>query len=304
MIKSGFSLIMGLFVYCSVTAQSTLFLYEGREISNSIDTPNEELTEIGEDGILRISKVSVPTLTAYFPEDKKATGESVIILPGGGYWILAAGHEGADVAVALAEKGIAAFVLKYRLPSDDTMINKRIGPLQDVQRALQLVRENAEKWKVRPNKIALLGFSAGGHLASTAGTKFESPFIPNPDGYNLRPDFMILVYPVISFDPEIGHSGSSKNLLGENPSKEIIDDFSNEKHVSSNTPPAFLVHAANDPVSIDNSKAFESALKKENIPVGTLYYESGGHGFGLHNPESDTSWLDKAILWWRENTNR
>ncbi|MBW3469750.1 alpha/beta hydrolase [Arthrospiribacter ruber] len=288
----------------STQAQSVFSLYGEQNIPNSIDTPDDELTEVGEDGILRISKVSRPTLTAYFPEKEKATGEAVIIVPGGGYWILAAGHEGADVAVALAEMGITAFVLKYRLPSDDTMINKRIGPLQDAQRSLQLVRENAKEWGVQSEKVALLGFSAGGHLSSTAGTKFETSYIPNPEGLSLRPDFLILVYPVISFDPAIGHSGSSKNLLGENPSKEILDDFSSDKHVSSDTPPAFLVHAANDPVSIDNSRVFENALKTHNVPVGTLYYETGGHGFGLYNPESDNLWLDKAIQWWRENSNR
>lgn len=277
--------------------QTSYLLYETQPIPNSTDGTDEEKSEIGEDGILRISKVSTPTLTAYLPSKEKATGQAVIICPGGGYWILAAGHEGSDVAQAFVENGIAAFVLKYRLPSDEIMKDKTIGPLQDAQRAIQMVRENANEWHVKSDQIGILGFSAGGHLASTAGVRYGDEFIPNPEKISLRPDFMILVYPVISFDPEVGHSGSVKNLLGENPPKELLDKFSNEKHVNAKTPPTFLVHAKDDGVSIQNSYVFEKALNQHSVSVQTLYYESGGHGFGLHNAASEIKWMDKVVEW-------
>lgn len=169
------------FLSFNTFSQTSYPLYGDTAIPNSKSGPDEEKSEISENGILRISKVSNPTLTAYLPAKKHATGQAIIICPGGGYWILAAGHEGSDVAEALVEKGIAAFVLKYRLPNDQTMKDKTIGPLQDAQRAIQMVRENAEEWNVKPDQIGILGFSAGGHLAATAGTRFDIECIPNPE---------------------------------------------------------------------------------------------------------------------------
>lgn len=280
-----------------VSAQTTYSLYGNDPIPNSIDVTDEENSETDQNGILRISKVTKPTLTAYLPSKEKATGLGVIICPGGGYTILAAGHEGSDVAEGFSRKGITAFVLKYRLPSDQSMIDKTIGPLQDAQQAILMVRENADQWNVRPDKIGILGFSAGGHLASTAGTHFDNQTIPNPKGTSLRPDFMVLVYPVISFDPGIGHSGSAKNLLGENPGQALGDYFSNEKQVNAHTPPTYLVHAKNDPVSINNSYVFEEALKKFSIPVSATYFEEGGHGFGMINSISEIKWMDEVEKW-------
>lgn len=279
-----------------VYSQTVLPLYDG-PIPNAIDVPDEESSERRDNGIQIISKVSQPTLTIYLPPQEIATGRAVIICPGGGYGLLAFSHEGTDVAEEFAAKGIAAFVLKYRLPSDDTMIDKAIGPLQDAQQAILMVRENAEKWHIKPNQIGIMGFSAGGHLASTAGTHFENQSIPNPNNSSLRPDFMILVYPVISFDPEIGHSGSAKNLLGENPGQDLRDYYSNEKQVSHQTPPTYLVHAKNDPVSIKNSYVFENALKEYKIPVSSTYFDEGGHGFGMINPTSPVKWMDGVENW-------
>ncbi|RZS96527.1 alpha/beta hydrolase [Cecembia calidifontis] len=284
-------------LFCQGFSQTEMELYANLILPNAKETPNEEKSEIGDDGILRISKVSKPTLTVYLPEEGKATGQGVIICPGGGYWILAAGHEGSDVAKEFAKRGISAFVLKYRLPSEDTMFDKTIGPLQDAQRAIQMVRENADEWNVNPDQVGILGFSAGGHLASTAGTHFKTAKINNPKNINLRPDFMVLVYPVVSFDTAIGHSGSSKNLLGDNSSQELLDKFSNEKHVDPNTPPTYLVHAKDDRVSIQNSYVFENALKQNNVPVETTYFETGGHGFGMINPQSDILWMDRVEAW-------
>ncbi|WP_373524516.1 alpha/beta hydrolase [Aquiflexum sp.] len=280
-----------------VFAQTTYPLYGNDPIPNSIDVPNEEMSEASAAGILRISKVTKPTLTAYLPSKDKATGQAVIVCPGGGYTILAASHEGSDVAEEFVKKGIAAFVLKYRLPSDETMIDKTIGPLQDAQQAILMVRENAEKWNIKQDQIGIMGFSAGGHLASTVGTHYNNQTIPNHKGTSLRPDFMILVYPVITFDPKIGHSGSAQNLLGENPTQAMRDYFSNEKQVNSKTPLTYLVHAKNDPVSIQNSYVFEEALKNFNIPGSTTYFEEGGHGFGMINRTSKVKWMDEVEKW-------
>lgn len=280
-------------------SQQTIPLYAD-SIPNSIPGPDEESSTGPPNGILIISKVSKPTLTIYPAPADKATGAAVIICPGGGYFILAAGHEGADVARKFNEMGITAFVLKYRIPNDAWMPNKEIGPLQDAQRAIQYVREHAADWKLKKDRIGIMGFSAGGHLASTAGTHFGRWTIPNPNKTSLRPDFMILVYPVISFRDSIGHMGSRDNLLGKTPAAAKITEYSNELQVTRKTPPAFLVHAKDDWVKVENSLLFEAALKKSKVPCETLIYESGGHGFGLKNPKSEVLWVEKARDWMRK----
>lgn len=280
-------------------SQTVMPLYKD-SIPNSKPTPNEETAETNGDGVLIISKVSRPALTVYQPPKEKRTGAGVIICPGGGYGVEAAGHEGADVAKKFNEMGIAAFVLKYRLPSDQTMIHKEIGPLQDAQRALQLVRENATQWGIEKDKIGIMGFSAGGHLASTAGTHFQKAHIANPKGTSLRPDFMVLVYPVISFSDSIGHIGSRDNLIGKNPPPERAREYSNELQVTPQTPPAFLVHAKDDPVKVENSLQFADALKKANVPVELYLYEQGGHGYGMYNKTSAVRWMDLVQQWMRK----
>jgi acetyl esterase/lipase len=279
-----------------IYSQTVLSLYNG-SIPNSIGVPNEEISEIRDNGIQIISKVSQPTLSVYLPPKEIATGKAVIICPGGGYGVLAFSHEGTDVAEEFNRKGIAAFVLKYRLPNDASMPDKSIGPLQDAQRAIQLVREKANAWNINTDEIGIMGFSAGGHLASTAGTHLHSATIDNPQNINLRPDFMILVYPVISFDPEVGHMGSVKNLLGEAPSKEMIALYSNDEQVGEDTPPTYLVHAKDDPVKIENSYLFIQALEKYGIPYATTFYEQGGHGYGMVNPTSEVKWMDEVGNW-------
>ncbi len=265
-------------------------------IPNFIFTPDEEST--ANDGILRISKVSRPTLTAYLPPKEKATGAAVIICPGGGYVILAAGHEGADVAKELNNAGIAAFVLKYRLPSDATMKNKETGSLQDAQQAIKMVREKATAWNINPNHIGIMGFSAGGHLASTAGTHFTKALIENNNHTSLRPDFMILVYPVISFQDSLGHIGSRDNLLGKNPSQEKKNEYSNEMQVTDSTPPTFLVHASDDDaVKVENSIQFYEALIRHGVPAELHIYQNGGHGFGMRLPKNKDLWLDRCKNW-------
>jgi len=277
------------------TAQDSMPLYSGT-VPNSIPGPDREKSVTTD--LERISKVRIPTLSIYLPPKEKATGEAVIICPGGGYSILAIAHEGYDVAKRFNEMGIAAFVLKYRLPDDTIMVDKKIGPLQDAQRAIQLVRENATKWNISKNKIGIMGFSAGGHLASTAGTHFDKSYISNPNKTSLRPDFMILVYPVISFSDSIGHRGSRNNLLGKDADENTIKEFSNELHVTDKTPRTFLVHAKDDKgVPYTNSTIFAEQLRKHKVPVEVYLYDAGGHGFGLNNKTSNVKWMDLVEKW-------
>jgi acetyl esterase/lipase len=293
------SLLMMISVLTTTHSQTVIPLYRD-SIPNSKEVVDEEKSDTGKDGIVRISKVSRPTLTVYFPPKEKATGVAVIICPGGGYRILAASHEGHDVAKRFNEMGVAAFVLKYRIPDDQTMINKEIGPLQDAQRAIQFVRENAKKWRIDENKIGIMGFSAGGHLASTAGTHYQQSYIENNRKINLRPDFLILVYPVISFNDTIGHTGSRNQLLGNDTSSEKITEYSNQTRVTPNTPPAFLVHAKDDPVKVQNSLVFAEALEKNKVPYKIYLYEKGGHGYGMNNPASEVKWMDLVEQWMKE----
>ena len=297
--KYSVALLLIMTITINSHSQSVIPLYRD-SIPNFRESADEEKTDTDQKGILRISKVSRPTLTIYLPPANKATGAAVIICPGGGYGILAAGHEGHDVAKRFNEMGVAAFVLKYRIPDDRTMNNKEIGPLQDAQRVIQLVRENGEKWKINKTQIGIMGFSAGGHLASTAGTHYQKVHIENKNKTSLRPDFMILVYPVISFEDSVGHRGSRDQLLGKNAAPEKIIQYSNYKQITPNTPPTFLVHAKDDPVKVENSILFSEALKKNNVPYKIHLYEKGGHGYGMNNPTSDVSWMDLVEQWMQE----
>ena len=294
MVKQIFCLVI-LLLLCNINhAQQEISLYSGK-IPNSRKAPNKEEITFNAYGSILL-KVSKPTLSIYLPSKENANGTSVIICPGGGYETLWIDKQGNDIAKELKEFGVTAFVLKYRLPSDETMIDKRIGPLQDAQQAIKIVRERAAEWNLNPQKIGIMGFSAGGHLASTAGTHFNYEVIDNKEKTSLRPDFMILVYPVISLTDNIGHIGSRKSLLGELPEKEQILFFSNEYHVSSSTPPTFITHANDDIiVSVDNSLRFYEALEKNSIPVTLHVYSKGGHGY-LKQPPFD-EWFGRVMYW-------
>lgn len=249
--------------------------------------------ESNENNIIRL--VTNPVIIPFIPA--KANGTAVIICPGGGYEALMMKNEGVEVARKFNEAGIAAFVLKYRLPSDRIMQDKTIGPLQDVQRAIQLVRQKASEWNVNPAMVGVIGFSAGGHLASSAGTHFQNPVIAPAGNLNLRPDFMMLIYPVITFG-EAGHRGSARNLLGDQPDQTQLDLYSNEKQVGPNTPVTFIVQAQDDKtVSIQNSLLFYNALLKANVKTEMLLYPGGGHGFGLNNKTTKDDWFDHALNW-------
>jgi acetyl esterase/lipase len=294
------ALILFQFVSTMSFAQSTIDLYPGR-IPNSKSTTNEEVTE-QRDGISIVSKITKPTVTIFLPSKETANGTAVVIYPGGGYSVNAIGHEGMDIAKKFIEMGIAAFVLKYRIPNDATMEKKEIGPLQDAQQAIKIVRQRAREWNINPSRIGIMGFSAGGHLASTAGTHFKKSFIPNEDKINLRPDFMILIYPVISFQDSIGHLGSRDQLIGQHPSKDQINDFSNELQITKETPPTFLVHASDDDVvKVENSVVFYQGLVKNKVPAELHIYQTGGHGFGLNNPTTSDHWMDRCKNWMTAN---
>ncbi|HKZ68215.1 MAG TPA: alpha/beta hydrolase [Chitinophagaceae bacterium] len=292
-------LFVHVLLYGPLSAQLTIALYD--KIPNSKPTINTETAETT-NGILRIKDVSVPTITMYKAEPPSAKRTAVIICPGGGYGILAASHEGSDVAQVFNSWGITAFVLKYRLPDDSIMVNKETGPLQDAQRALQLVRQNANQWGIDPGKIGIMGFSAGGHLAATASTHFNKLAIDNPDNISLRPDFSLLIYPVISFTDSLTHMGSRNNLIGKNPLPEKVKEYSNELLVNGQTPPAFLVHASDDKaVKQENSIQYYNALQKNKIPAALHLFPEGGHGFGMNNKTTTDNWIDRLKNWLKTN---
>ncbi|SDL48682.1 alpha/beta hydrolase [Siphonobacter aquaeclarae] len=291
--------LLGSMLTLGTQAQQVIPLYDFQPIPNQ--APNAPTTdEIAEnDGILRIRNVTKPTLTVYKPA--KPNGTAIIICPGGGYYILAAGHEGSDVAKTLNDFGVTTFVLKYRLPTTENLfMDKETGPLTDAQQAIRLVRSRAVEFGIRPDKIGVMGFSAGGHLASTAGTHFEHPVgnWPGRSTVSVRPDFLVLLYPVISFAPGLAHGGSRDALLGKNASPEKIDLYSNEKQVTKQTPPAFLVHAADDGgVPVENSVEFFLACKRNGVPAELHIYPKGGHGFGMNNPTTPDKWTERLKNW-------
>jgi len=243
------------------------------------------------------SMVTDPSITPYFPEKGKANGTAIIVCPGGGYLHLSMIKEGADIAKKFNEIGVTAFVLKYRLPSDQIMVDKTIGPLQDAQRAIQLVRQRAAEWGIDPAKVGIIGFSAGGHLASTAGTHFDKVVIDNPNNISVRPDFMMLMYPVITFG-DLAHKGSRDNLVGKDATPAMIDLYSNEKQVTANTPITFIVQAEDDKtVPVQNSLMFYEAELKAGVKAEMLIYPNGGHGFGLNNKTTKDQWFNSAANW-------
>jgi acetyl esterase/lipase len=298
------SIVFILAFFClsiSVFAQKEIPLYKGPIPNSKPDTVNEKKGSWGKDNDY-LENVTKPTLTIFLPEDEKSSGIAVIICPGGGYSAVSIFNEGYQIARAFNKIGVAAFVLKYRLPSDRSMIKKNIGPLQDAQRAIQVVKLNAIEWNIDTAKIGIAGFSAGGHLASSVGTHFQYDYISNPDGVSFRPAFMILGYPVISFADSLTHMGSRNSLIGKKPSIGEIKEFSNELQVSSKTPPTFIFQAEDDrTVKVQNSLVFYDALLKNKVQAEMLIYPKGGHGFGLNNKSTSSKWMDECEKWMVSN---
>lgn len=248
--------------------------------------------------ITGIRKVTVPTLKVFLADNKNAKNAAVIICPGGAYSLLSHEKEGDKVAEWFKSIGISAFVLKYRLPSDVIMKDKTIGPLQDAQEALRTLRRRAQEWNLDTAKIGIMGFSAGGHLASTLSTHYNDKVYDAKDNVSARPDFSILIYPVISMEDAITHKGSKENLLGKNVGDVMIGNYSNEKQVTAETPKTFLVHATDDKaVPVENSINYFLALKQHQVPVEMHIYENGGHGFGLGVQGTNKNWPKACEKW-------
>ena len=277
-------------------SQKVIPLYDG-PIPNSKPAPDEEKESKDQNGFIIISKISKPTLTIFLPPKNIANGTAVIIFPGGGYYVNAIKHEGTDIAELFAKKGVAAFVLKYRIPDEAYMNNTSIGPLQDAQRAMVIVRSHSKEWNIDTSKVGVMGFSAGGHLAATLGTHFKNVLVDDPQTISVRPSFLILGYPGITTDTAINKKGLSDKLLGKNASPGLLDDFSAEKQVTSETPATFIVQSTDDGLPVANSILFYEALVKNNVPAEMHLYQGGGHGYGLNNKTTKDKWIERCLNW-------
>jgi acetyl esterase/lipase len=303
--KRIFAKVFVLVVFVSLNLVSfgqeyILPLYEGAiPNSKNIGSQREILNH---SDVTWASNVQVPDITVYLPSKRIATGQAVVICPGGSYGGVVLDLEGSDMARYLNSIGVAGIVLKYRLPGIENCTEPHKAPLMDAQRAMRIVRFNAGKWNIDPTKIGIMGFSAGGHLASTLGTHFDYGNMASKDSIeqkSCRPDFMVLVYPVISFTDACTHIGSRENLLGKNPDPFLVRYYSNELQVQDDTPPAFIVHADNDSgVPAENSILMYEALRKKKIPTELHILSEGEHGFGLGLVNNHVaSWTSGLNLW-------
>jgi acetyl esterase/lipase len=276
-------------------------LYEGA-IPNAKVADNKQKTEVNKNNHVFTTEISVPTIARFDPPENLKNGTTVIICPGGGYWGTADKHEGTDVAKVFNSWGVTAFVLRYRMPDERTSRYPSLSPLQDAQQAIRWVRKNAKTWGLKENQIGIMGYSAGGHLAATATTLFKGNADPSvSDSISVRPDFSMLIYAVISLKPELAHAGSRDKLLGkflgETPAQGIRA-FSNEDNVTSETPPTFLVHAADDEaVPVGNSIEFYQKCIKNKVPAEMHLYPKGGHGFGMDNKTTNDKWMERLQNW-------
>lgn len=297
-----FTLLLSMAINFSFSQSEIINLWED-SIPNSIETNEKEIVEIKE--IKRIINVQTPTLEVFLPARKTSSNKGVVICPGGGYHLLSYDSEGTAIAKWFNSKGIAAFVLKSRLPDSKSIVVRHEAPLQDAQRAIRYVRSHAETFGVSPDEIGVIGFSAGGHLASTLGTQYDksNSFKETPiDTISARPNFMALIYPVITMDESFTHMGSRKNLIGQRPIKALIKGYSNELQVTSDTPRTFLVHSGDDKaVPIKNSLRFYEALKANDVEAELHVYPNGGHGYGLALGKGRLQSWPERLYEWLEN---
>jgi acetyl esterase/lipase len=302
--KIFFTCFISLFFYQMTQAQDIILpLWSAGKVPNYQKT--DEVEKIESTEIIRISKVQSPEIVVFLPAKRNSTGQAVIICPGGGYAYLSYDWEGTDVAKLLNAKGITAIVLKYRLPNAKSNINPTLSPLMDAKRAMRIVRANADKWGIKKNNIGIMGFSAGGHLASTLATHFDDGDKNSKDSIeqqSSRPDFAVLIYPVITMNKTFTHLGSRNNLIGNNPDSALVNLYSNELQVTKKTPPTFLLHATDDgAVPVANSLRFYEACKNNGVPVEMHIFPKGGHGFGLAlGKGSLETWPDLLLGWLRD----
>lgn len=280
-----------LFMLTAVHAQVNFIpLWEEGKIPNSTGV-KVETTEVDQ----RVREVAMPGIYEFMPTSNLFTGTAVIICPGGGYSYGTIHKEGYDIAKYFNTKGIAAYVLAYRIPQSKSVEVSYKAPLQDALRAIRMVRKLSQSWQRNTGKVGIMGFSAGGHLAATAGTMYTEDWAnvgDDLDALSCRPDFMALIYPVITMG-DITHMGSRTNLLGRDATQELIDKFSNEKHVTPQTPPTILVHAVNDSaVPVNNSINFLQALRENRVPAAMHLFTTGGHGFGMQPSGELAVWPD------------
>ena len=281
-----FTFVMSLFFSKSISQEKILLYPQGATVSNELKTEEKWRDR---DFMLDISE---PRMYAYPASKDNNCGTAVLICPGGGYSGVSAVKEGAEIAKWFNELGVSAFVLYYRMPNGHYEI-----PLKDAQTALSIIHKRAREWKINKKKIGIMGFSAGGHLASTVGTHFKTKAE--------RPAFMLLAYPVVTMNKDLTHKGSRDNLLGKNPSEELVKLYSNELQVNKQTPPTFIIHARDDgAVPIANSENLLEALQKNKVPAKLVIYDEGGHGFGMRKkgipvenwPQKMKSWLTERKL--------
>ncbi len=278
----------------------TIELWDG-QIPGAID--NAEMNELASrQNQFWISAVTTPSM-AYYPATQNDTKTAVVVCPGGGYAGLTYKFEGTETALWLNSIGISAFVLKYRLPNDKIMKDRSIGPLQDVQQAIRYVRGHAEEFGIDPTHIGVIGFSAGGHLASVASTHYNDNVYAPTINASARPDFSILIYPVITLDPSYTHSGTREALIGLDANQELTDRFSSEKQVTKDTPPAFLAHALDDKlVPYANSISYTNALRQNDVQCELHLYSKGDHGLQVKNPlDTQSFWREDCTRWMRMN---
>lgn len=241
---------------------------------------------------IRYNRVCKPSMDLFLPENITSPTGAVVICPGGGYGGLAYSHEGIWLAQAFNRLGLAAAVVKYRLPDDRVMTERHKRPLQDVQRAMQIMHIHAREWNIDPDRIGVMGFSAGGHLAASVSTHFKDILVDQATQDQVKPDFSILVYPVISFAPGLMHQGTRNNLIGKDASEAQTNYYSNEKQVSEDMSPVCLVHATDDTgVKVENSLVFFEALREKHVPVELYLIDQGGHGFGLRPGRATNRWF-------------
>lgn len=299
-IKIIVSFLVTLF-FLDLKAQQEIPLYEKNLVPGALSC--EVMESRSGQGAGVVKDVTIPTLTVYEPRGSSSENTAVIVCPGGSYVTLSMEGEGAKSAEILTKENIVVFVLKYRTSNFKCNSDYKLAPLQDIQQAILKIRKEARKWKVNPNKVGVMGFSAGGHLAALASTRYNVPQVKNGTT-SLRPDFSVLVYPVISFTDSLTSklSKSRIHLLGEHFTKDEAEWFSSELHVNATTPPTYLIHAADDSIAlVGQSLVYYQALNRNKVPSQIMVYQQGGHGFSVYNKPLDDFWTKGVVNWLKLN---